>query len=405
MTVNAGSNDLTLISGFNGPNPVTTTIPSGGTDPLTAFAFASGGGFESLVVGNAGDGVLALFEGGPEGLVLTSRETVRDLPNPSDLSFSALTGGQVLFYAATEGREAAILVALSLVPNTGSPTPAPPLNDIVQLVPLQESSLALAGTLLTLTIEPTAGEFGLDADRVLGDIRWRIVPRHGHLGRPEAESSEAATASRTAREKWRRTPRNAAAARSRRAPRPGNASFSAWTRPSNNSAEKTGIGSRRARIAPRGPIRRGPGPGPRRHRRKSHRVSCKPRPGRGRPTSQAGRKAHEQTGQGQAIDAILDSLGADDAHSNVRALSHDSGRTSPPEVAVSIWLGRSLALADSREPIRFRSGPSVSASRAAVLLVASWTYVGSAGGMARSVSRFTAPCHGRHEHAIGERYT
>ena len=33
VTVNAGSNDLTLISGFEGSDPVTSTIPSGGVDP------------------------------------------------------------------------------------------------------------------------------------------------------------------------------------------------------------------------------------------------------------------------------------------------------------------------------------------------------------------------------------
>ena len=34
VTVNAGSNDLTLISGFEGSDPVTTTIASGGVDPM-----------------------------------------------------------------------------------------------------------------------------------------------------------------------------------------------------------------------------------------------------------------------------------------------------------------------------------------------------------------------------------
>src|SRR5260370_1041757 len=55
VTVNSGSNDLTLISGFEGPDPVTSTISSGGVDPTTAFAFNSGTGFEDLVVGNSGD--------------------------------------------------------------------------------------------------------------------------------------------------------------------------------------------------------------------------------------------------------------------------------------------------------------------------------------------------------------
>ena len=89
LTVNAGSNDLTLISDFNGPDPVTTTISSGGLDPATAFAFESTSGFEDLVVGNTGDGVLALFEGGQDGLTLMSTQVEPDLPSPTALAFSA----------------------------------------------------------------------------------------------------------------------------------------------------------------------------------------------------------------------------------------------------------------------------------------------------------------------------
>src|SRR5580692_9834244 len=33
LTVNAAANDLTLISGYDGPDPVTSTISSGGVDP------------------------------------------------------------------------------------------------------------------------------------------------------------------------------------------------------------------------------------------------------------------------------------------------------------------------------------------------------------------------------------
>src|SRR4029077_19599965 len=114
VTVNAGSNDLTLISGFGGPDPVTSTIASGGVVPDTAFAFSAGTGFEDLVVGNAGDGELALFEGGSEGLILAAGATEAHVPEPTALAFSALTGGQVQFYAATAGSESAELVALSL---------------------------------------------------------------------------------------------------------------------------------------------------------------------------------------------------------------------------------------------------------------------------------------------------
>jgi hypothetical protein len=161
VTVNAGSNDLTLISGFGGPDPVTSTIPSGGVDPDAAFEFASDTGFDNLVVGNGGDGVLALFEGSAAGLTLSSSETVSGLPSPSSLAFASLSGGQVQFYAATEGQEAAALVALSLGGGEISAISAfasPAASGVAQLVPLQETSLALVGTLLTLTIESSAGE-------------------------------------------------------------------------------------------------------------------------------------------------------------------------------------------------------------------------------------------------------
>ena len=143
---------------------MTSTIASGGVDPDAAFAFSSGSGFEDLVVGNAGDGELALFEGGPDGLSLTSAATEPNLPDPTALAFSALTGGQVQFYAATAGRESAELVALSLGIETGpiSPSGAPSAAiAVAQLVPLHESSLPLVATVLTLTITVSGDELNL----------------------------------------------------------------------------------------------------------------------------------------------------------------------------------------------------------------------------------------------------
>ena len=64
-SVNSGSNDLTLISDFMGSHPVTTTFASGGLDPVAAFEFSSGSGFDNLVVANNGDGHVCLLEGGP----------------------------------------------------------------------------------------------------------------------------------------------------------------------------------------------------------------------------------------------------------------------------------------------------------------------------------------------------
>jgi len=163
VTVNAGSNDLTLISGFEGTNPTTSTITSGGVLPDSAFAFGSGG-FEDLVVGNGGDGALALFEGGASGLSLTSVENEPNLPDPTALAFSALTGGQVQFYAATAGRESAELVALSLGIETAtisSSTATSSANPVAQLVPLSESSLPLVATVLTLTIAAPGEELNV----------------------------------------------------------------------------------------------------------------------------------------------------------------------------------------------------------------------------------------------------
>ncbi len=165
MTVNAGSNDLTLISGFEGASPITSTIASGGVDPDAAFVFASAGGEDDLVVANAGDGALALFEGGADGLSLMSVENEPDLPAPTALAFSTLTGGQVEFYAATAGRESAELVSLSLgfeaSPAIGPLASSPSTSTVVQLVSLHDTSLPLVATVLTLTIEVSGEAEGL----------------------------------------------------------------------------------------------------------------------------------------------------------------------------------------------------------------------------------------------------
>jgi hypothetical protein len=178
VTVNAGSNDITLISNFLGADAVTEMISSGGTDPLAAFAFVEpGSGFEDLVVANAGDGVLALFDGSASGLSLFSSETNPDLPSPTALvQAGPSAAGQVQFYAVTEGREAAILVALSVgneIGPAGASSGAGKGNGATSseiasggmslaltvapsLVALQENSLQLVGTLLIVTLESSA---------------------------------------------------------------------------------------------------------------------------------------------------------------------------------------------------------------------------------------------------------
>jgi hypothetical protein len=163
VTVNSGSNDLTLISGFLSADSVTHTVASGGVDPAAAFSFEAASGFEDLVVGNAGDGILALFEGSASGLSLSATETIASLPSPTALVYAGLGAGEVQFYAATEGRESAILVALSLGGEFAPVSTSFTLTVEPSLVSLQENSLQLVGTLVVVTIESSANgaNFGL----------------------------------------------------------------------------------------------------------------------------------------------------------------------------------------------------------------------------------------------------
>jgi large repetitive protein len=157
VTVNSGSNDVTLISGLGTASPVLQTISSGGVDPTAGFEVAlQGNGLDSLVVANNGDGHIALLTAGDNGLTLTSVLSPSGLPNPSGLALASFGGGNVEFYATTEGEEFASLLGFQLeesaTPESASlsvsTTGASP-----QLLSLNESSLALVGTLLTVTLE------------------------------------------------------------------------------------------------------------------------------------------------------------------------------------------------------------------------------------------------------------
>ena len=160
VTVNAGSNDLTLISDFLSSSSVTSVINSGGFDPVAAISFPGNNGFDDLIVANNGDGHLALLEGSAEGLFLSSLLESSDLPSPTDLAYSGLSDGQVTFYATTAGREAATLLSFALgggdvAPDTS--TPVPSVNtQVVNLSSLRDSALPLIATLLTTTSETSA---------------------------------------------------------------------------------------------------------------------------------------------------------------------------------------------------------------------------------------------------------
>ena len=251
VTVNAGSNDLTVISDFNGPDPVTSTISSGGVDPddglrVQRRAAASTTWWSAT----AGDGVLALFEGGPEGLSLMSTEIEPDLPSPTALAFSALTGGQVQFYAATAGRESAELVSLSPRRRRRRPRSVPSprrasLTTVVQLVSLHDTSLPLVATVLTLTIEVVGRRSRVLARPSRRRCRWRRTRRGRGSRWGKAHVPEGAAAGRRPTRRRRPTrPDRESPARCRRRCHRGSGSCSAWTRRWRSSAVRTCPGCR-----------------------------------------------------------------------------------------------------------------------------------------------------------------
>ena len=150
LTVNSGSNDLTLITDFTGSSP-SRTFASGGLDPVAALMFHSGNGFDNLIVANNGDGHVALLKGSAEGLILDPHD-IQDLLSPTALALSSFTGGLVQVYAATEGSEAATLLTFQLGGESGGMPTVPGLQ------PLRDAALPLIATLLTLTIETSTAE-------------------------------------------------------------------------------------------------------------------------------------------------------------------------------------------------------------------------------------------------------
>ncbi|MBV8382145.1 MAG: hypothetical protein JOZ63_06040, partial [Planctomycetaceae bacterium] len=163
VTVNAGSNDLTLIPDFLHGGQA-QEISSGGTDPVAALAgdFLEDGRTD-LLVANNGDGRLALFLGGLDGLNLTESMVNPAVPHPTALALDVLTGNLLQFFAGTEGVETATLLAFDLggegggvVGGGGVAVPvSSPVQQVAQLQPLSESSLALIATLLSVTTDTT----------------------------------------------------------------------------------------------------------------------------------------------------------------------------------------------------------------------------------------------------------
>ena len=159
VTVNSGSDNLTLISGLGTSSPVSQTLSSGGTDPTSAIAVPfPENGLDNLVVGNNGDGNISLFQGGDNGFNLTSVVSSAGLPNPSALALASFSNSAMEFYATNDGEASASLLGFQLEESSASVSTAGITGASAQLVSLNESSLALLGTLLTITLETTDTE-------------------------------------------------------------------------------------------------------------------------------------------------------------------------------------------------------------------------------------------------------
>jgi hypothetical protein len=176
-TLNAGSNDGALISGLNTARPVIQTFATGGASPTSGFAGDfTHDGFTDLVVGNNGDGHLALLSGGAGGLTLSQTLVSPEAPNPTSLSFAGVSDGLLSFYVSTAGREAALHLTFDLEGNLGLETGLPPgsitptassspeavlsqattgaVQQVSQLLNLSGTTLDLAATLLTVSVLP-----------------------------------------------------------------------------------------------------------------------------------------------------------------------------------------------------------------------------------------------------------
>jgi hypothetical protein len=156
VTVNAGSNDLTLVNGVFTSDPTTQTISSGGLMPDAAFAFSPGpgtpNGMMDLIVANSGDGRLAFLQGGNSGLQIAGIITPSDLPIPTSLAPGLSSSNGIEFIAATAGQDAADLLRFDL--NVGSTFLTTPVGEsspagsadgelVAGLMPYGDSSLEL----------------------------------------------------------------------------------------------------------------------------------------------------------------------------------------------------------------------------------------------------------------------
>jgi hypothetical protein len=213
LTVNAGSNNLTLFPDF-GPG---RSLSSGGDAPVAAVAGDfSHNGLTDLLVANSGDGLVSLLMGGENGPSLAETFSSPDLLHPTALALSP--GGDALYVAdedrgsvtrfdlgpnpASEGVPAELPAQIALTTLTGVPGTSPLTPEsggTLAAVPtaLKESPVPLVAILVTGL--PGEGESARAAVEA-GEAAAGAVPAAAAGGGDEGPEREGASADRAGEE-------------------------------------------------------------------------------------------------------------------------------------------------------------------------------------------------------------
>jgi hypothetical protein len=183
VTVDSGSNSLTLFSGFGAGR----TFGSGGERPLAALAGDfNHDGLGDLIVANNDNGRVALLLGTEEGPALARLFGAAELSHPTDL---ALSGDGTELYVSGEGAEAVARFTLDfgtavpvlVTPGGGGLGGGEPVQRLADVLPLSETAPATVATLLTVArVEATpVGDRGGESDLPAAGGNATILVRSG----------------------------------------------------------------------------------------------------------------------------------------------------------------------------------------------------------------------------------
>ncbi len=161
VTLNPGTDHLTVISGLGTDSASSQVFFSGGVDPVSAVDVPGLNGHDDLVVANR-EGNVVLLEGSVTGFGGPIFPQNDNLANPTSVALVSVSGSDLQVVGASEDDATAVLhFALSEEAAGTQPGPGETtfgLGPTVTLLPLNESALPLVATLLSPGINLYAGE-------------------------------------------------------------------------------------------------------------------------------------------------------------------------------------------------------------------------------------------------------